>query len=138
MGQRRRARILAFQALYGWEMNPIPPGELFDGLLAERPEQPLGEDAEALGRLITAGTIENLGEIDRCIQQHLDHWDLSRLARVDLALLRTGGYQLLYMKEIPSRVTIDETVEIAKKYGEQGSFRFINGVLDGMMKHPEN
>ncbi len=134
MGQRRRARILAFQALYGWDINPRPAGEIFDHLLAENTDQPLGPDGESFGRLITAGTIEGVEELDRRIEDNLEHWDLSRLARIDLALLRTGAYQLLYMKDIPPGVTIDETVEIAKKYADGSSFRFINGVLDGIIK----
>lgn len=86
-------------------------------------------------RLIAAGTIQNLGEIDRQIKTQLEHWDFSRLNKVDQAILRMSVYSLLHQKDIPPSVTIDEAVDISKEFGTDESYRFINGVLDGIRKN---
>ena len=73
-------------------------------------------------------------EIDRAIQERLEHWDFSRLAKVDLSILRMSIYAMWYQPEIPITVTIDEAIVIAKKYGKEESYRFVNGILDGVRK----
>jgi len=89
------------------------------------------------GRLIARGTIENLSEVDRNITPPLEHWDFSRLNKVDQAILRISVYSLLFQKDIPASVTIDEAVDISKDFGTDDSYRFINGVLDGIRKNLE-
>jgi len=81
---------------------------------------------------ITAGTVENINHIDDVIRNHTEHWDIDRISRVDLAILRISIYALLYQPDIPATVTIDEAVEIAKKFGSDDSYRFVNGVLDSV------
>lgn len=83
-------------------------------------------------RMIIHGVLENLPAIDEEISRHLDHWDIHRLARVDLAILRMATYCLLHTADIPRQVTIDEAVELAKELGAEGSYRFVNGVLDSI------
>ncbi len=142
MGNRRRARIIAFQALYWWDVGGSTPQRLLalDWLDEELLGPTLGgsqKDADqSLGfaRLLIAGTIENLEEIDRHIQGQLRRWDLGRLGRVDLAVLRVGAYALLFQPDIPATVTIDEAIDIAREYGSEESYRFVNGVLDGIRK----
>jgi N utilization substance protein B len=80
------------------------------------------------------GTIEEIDRIDAIIKKHLEHWAFERLRKVDLAILRVGCYSLLYQKDIPAGISIDEAIEIAKEYGSDDSYRFINGVLDGIQK----
>jgi N utilization substance protein B len=135
MGSRRKARIIAFQALFGWDMNRVSPEELtqFQWLDEERKER-LDEETLSFARLIVAGVVENLDTIDAAIRFQLENWDFSRLARVDLAILRMSVYSLFYLKEIPPSVTIDEAVDIVKEFGSDDSYRFINGVLDGIRK----
>jgi N utilization substance protein B len=72
--------------------------------------------------------------VDGAIKRHLEHWDFSRLNKVDQAILRVSVYCLLYQPSIPASVTIDEAIDIAKEYGTDDSYRFINGVLDGIRK----
>lgn len=91
-------------------------------------------EAYELSRLLVAGSIDNLQAIDDCIDQQLEHWDLQRLSRVDLAILRISVYCLLYQADLPASVIINEAVEIAKQYGTDDSYRFVNGVLDGVRK----
>lgn len=135
MGSRRKARILALQALYSWDFTSKSSTELgsFEWLDEERRVK-YEDDTLLFARLIIQGTLENIKEIDQKIKEQLEHWDFSRLARVDLAILRFSIYGLLYQAEIPASVTIDEAVDLAKQYGGGDSYRFINGVLDGVRK----
>lgn len=135
MGSRRKARVLALQALYSWDFTSKSSGELgsFEWLDEERRAK-YEDDTLMFARLIIQGTLENIEEIDTKIEEQLEHWDFSRLARVDLAILRFSIYGLLYQSEIPASVTIDEAIDLAKQYGSGESYRFINGVLDGVRK----
>ena len=135
MGSRRKGRVIAFQALFAWDAHKPAVEELleFRWLETERRER-LGADILAFAVLLTSGTVENIEQIDEAIKNHTEHWDLDRIARVDLAILRISIYALLFQPEIPSTVTIDEAIEIAKQYGSDESYRFINGVLDAVRK----
>lgn len=95
----------------------------------------MNQESIDFARLIAAGTIQNLAKIDEQIKIQLEHWDFSRLNKVDQAILRMGVYSLLFQKDIPASVTIDEAVDISKEYGTDESYRFINGVLDGIRKN---
>lgn len=78
--------------------------------------------------------IENLDHIDQYIESHLEGWSIYRLAKVDLAVLRIAIYEILYRDDIPVEVSINEAIEIAKKYSKEDSFKFINGVLGGFVR----
>ena len=80
------------------------------------------------------GTLENIFPIDEMIRKHLRNWDFSRLNKVDLAVLRMSAYTLMYQQEVPPSIVIDEAIGISKEFGADDSFRFINGVLDGIRK----
>lgn len=135
MASRRKARILAFQALYAWEASGMKTEELlaFPWLEQSKKDQ-LEEEIAAFSRLMISGTIECLDEVDAAISRHLSHWPFERLKKVDLAILRVGTYSLLHQSDIPAQITIDEAIEIAKEFGTDDSFKFINGVLDGIHK----
>ena len=132
---RRKGRILAFQALYCWESSGIPAEELmgFSWLETEK-QAALSEGTAAFSRLLIMGTIENIKVIDTIIKKHLQNWDISRLNRVDFAILRMSVYSLLYQQEIAPSIVIDEAIGIAKEFGTDDSFRFINGVLDSIRR----
>ncbi|KKK74414.1 hypothetical protein LCGC14_2884010 [marine sediment metagenome] len=136
MGARRRGRVLAFQSLYSYEVNGCSLENLlsFSWIDPERLEK-LKKESLDFARLIATGTIENLASIDDQINSRVEHWDFSRINRVDLSILRISVYALLFQHEIPSTVTIDEAIDIAKEYGTDESYRFVNGVLDGISKH---
>jgi transcription antitermination protein NusB len=138
MGVRRRGRILAFQALFSWEISRSDTAELLRfPWIADGTGPEYSEDVLAFARLLVHGCIENIEAVDNEIKEHLEHWDITRLVKVDLALLRLGCYSLLYQRQIPATVTIDEAVDIAKMFGCDDSYRFINGVLDGIRKSIE-
>jgi len=85
-------------------------------------------------RLLITGVIENIQTIDKTIKEHLKNWDISRLNRVDLAILRMSVYTLIYQNDIAPSIVIDEAIRISKEFGTDDSFRFVNGVLDGIHK----
>ncbi len=135
MGARRQGRIIAFQTLYSYEMSKADIGELMDfSWIGEARSKNIPEDSVIFARLLIKGTLENIDIIDRTIQKQLEHWDISRLARVDLSSLRISVYCILYRPDIPTTVTINEAVDIARDFGTDDSYRFINGVLDGINK----
>ena len=80
------------------------------------------------------GFTDHLEEIDRTLEESSDRWKLSRLAKVDLAILRVAAAELLYMDDIPDSASINEAIELAKKFGGDDSGRFINGVLGKVAK----
>lgn len=113
----------------------MPVGELlaFSWLEPEKREG-LDQESRVFTSLLVAGTIENIVAVDSEIKRQLQHWTFERLKRVDLAILRISTYALLFQKDIAPQITIDEAIEIAKEYGAEDSFRFVNGVLDGIWK----
>ncbi|MCL2184696.1 MAG: transcription antitermination factor NusB [Treponema sp.] len=141
MASRRKARILAFQALFFWEANcvsgepRVPVEELLAfAWLEEEKLNKLDENTSAFSRALIAGAVENITDIDTQIQNHLDNWDIVRLNRVDLAVLRISAYTLMYQKEIPASIVIDEAIGICREFGTDDSYKFVNGVLDSIKK----
>src|SRR5208337_256516 len=135
MGARRKARIIAFQSLYRYDLSGACLEDLLDFSWMDS-EKPLNVPADTLvfARLLITGALENLPEVDETIRGQLENWDFTRLNKVDLALLRMSVYCLLHQRDIPPTVTIDEAVDISKTYGTTDSYRFVNGVLDGVRK----
>jgi N utilization substance protein B len=135
MGARRQGRILAFQSLYRYDLSHAPLNELLDfSWLDEDRLEKLTPEVRAFAGLIIQGTVERIKEIDVLIKAQLENWDFERLARVDCAILRISVYCLLFQKDIPLSVTIDEAINIAKTYSSDESYKFINGVLDAIVK----
>lgn len=128
---RRKGRRLAVQALYSWDVGNTNKTNLLDFSWTD----PSEDDDLSFPRLLVHGTLQALSVVDGSISRQLEHWDIDRLARVDLAILRVGVYCLRFQPDIPAQVTIDEMVEIAKEMSTDDAFRFINGVLDGVRKH---
>lgn len=127
MGTRRKGRELALQALYQMEMTgDSSPGSLklflshFEG----------GEKTREFAERLISGVIHHREEIDRLIQQSADHWKLKRMAKVDLTILRMATFELVFCPDIPLHVSLDEAIEIGKRFGTGESAPFINGVLD--------
>jgi transcription antitermination factor NusB len=127
MGKRRRARELAIQVLFHMEYNPGDPSESF-----ERVCESFGppRDIRAYSREVVVGVWENRATIDRLIRRSSKNWRVERMSRVDRNILRMAIYEVLYRKDVPPKVSIDEAVELGKQYGTEESGAFINGILD--------
>ena len=129
MGVRREGRELALQLLYALDMNPI---ETREGLHLSRESSRSGEGVRIFAEELVSGVMENRDEIDKKIVEKSKNWALSRMAKVDLNILRLAFYELMFREDIPRKVTINEAIEIAKKFGTDDSPAFINGMLDEM------
>ena len=112
------------QLMFQAEVTGRSVPEVLDGPYALS-EGPLDEFGERLAR----GAFERLGELDETIQRASTNWSIGRMPSVDRNLLRIAVYELLYVDEVATAVTIDESVELAKMYGTDESSRFINGLL---------
>jgi len=135
MGSRREGRIIAFQTLFRYDFTVEPIKRLLDfSWMGSEKVKELDPQVSSFAQLLITGTLQNLKEIDAKIGAFLEHWDFSRVSKVDLANLRISVFSLLYMQDVPSNVTIDEAVDIAKEFGTDDSYRFINGVLDSINK----
>lgn len=85
------------------------------------------------------GSYENSGRIDEAMEKHLKGWKKERISPVSMAILRLGCYEIMFMADIPSRVTINEAIELSKKYDDEKSYAFINGVLNAVaLDYSEN
>ena len=127
MSIRRRGRELALQALYQIEMT----GDASPATLELHWSHfESNSEAREFARRLVAGVVLHHKDIDRLIGESSDHWRVSRLPKVDLNILRLATYELLFCPDIPLNVSIDEAIEVSKRYGSSDSATFINGVLD--------
>ena len=127
MGSRRKAREKALQILFQLDFRD-------DGIekICEEfwDENRVGDKVREFADKLARGTHANLDTIDRLIGSTAEHWSVKRLASVDRAILRWATYELLYMPDVPPKVTINEAIEIAKTFSTEESSGFINGILD--------
>lgn len=131
---RRKSRIIAFQAIYSWDVS----GESLDNLTQFSwvdSKENLDESELTFSRLLIAGTIENIEKVDELIKSHLsENWNFDRLNKVTLSILRISIYSLVFQKDIAPSIVIDEAIDLAKEFGPQDSFKFINAMLDKISK----
>lgn len=131
---RRRGRILAFQALYAWNVALLPPTDLLAFPWVEREGKDLQDEDFIFSRLLFLGAVEHIDKIDSLIAKHLENWDFTRLNQVDKAILRLSTYSLLFQQDIDPKIVINEAVTIARSYGTDDSFKFVNAVLDSIKR----
>ena len=127
MGLRREGREHAVQALYAVELSPAPPREAI-ALFWET--ERFKSTAKNFAGDLLAGILEHREEIDARIAAKSPNWSLPRMAKIDLAIIRLAAYELIFRADIPKNVTINEAIEIAKKFGTEESPAFVNGILD--------
>lgn len=133
--RRRRSREYALQFLYRTEFVPRDPHPLNDDLkIFWETAEEADLDIRAFAEDLIQGAVSKKAEIDALIQTAAEKWALLRMAAVDRNILRLATYEILYRKDIPAAVTIDEALEIAKKYSTAESASFINGILDRIAK----
>jgi N utilization substance protein B len=130
---RREARILALEALYAYEAAKHPVEELLRFGWKEPDSLSESKETElAFARLLISGVVRNIKRIDKTIKKHLQNWELSRLKRVDLAILRLSTYSLLFQPDMPPGIIIDEAIELSMEYSTDDSYKFVNAVLDSI------
>ena len=127
VGTRRKGRELGVQALYQIQMTGDASAAAVELFLSHFEGS---ANAKEFARRLVSGVISQRAEIDRLIEQSTENWKLARMAKVDLIILRIATYELVFCSDIPLNVSLDEAIEIAKRYGTVESAAFINGVLD--------
>ena len=126
--QRRDGRVAALQFLYAWSLNL--PKNLAEDLRVffENCEQP--REHYAFGEELIHGTIEHIEDIDGRIRTLAHNWEFDRIAKIDLAILRVAMFEMIYRKDIPPVVSINEAIDLSKEFSNADAKRFINGILD--------
>lgn len=131
MGHRRKAREYALQGLYMYEISATPVETL---TRLEWIENPVPDGIRDFAVMLIEGSITNIGKIDEIIIKYSKNWKFERLSAVDKSILRISIYAMLFLKDIPVIVTINEGIELGKLYGGESSGQFINGILDAVRK----
>ena len=133
---RRKGRIIAFQALYSWDVSKSSLEDLLTfSWLENKTESENAKEERTFASLIISGTISHIDEIDKRIESHFSaSWSMDRISRVALAILRTSVYEIAFQNGAEPRIVIDEAVNIAKDYDSDDSYKFINAVLDKIGK----
>ncbi|MBP1999442.1 N utilization substance protein B [Paenibacillus shirakamiensis] len=142
--KRRLAREIAVQSLYQMEMNEVEAQDAVTMLIAEAGEE--NESEVRLGDMdgttdfvleLVQGAWARKAEIDHLLSDYLKGWQISRLSRVDRQVLRLATYEMIYREDAPSKVIVNEAIELAKHFGTVESGKFVNGVLGKMIQDIE-
>ena len=148
MRKRTRSREFALQLLYRLDINRTDIEEVFDDFWKDRTDlAPSDKEKEAIesdkkdpevrsyAERLVRGTYQHLEEIDKIIERYAENWEMNRMAYVDRNILRLSTYEICHLEEIPVKVALNEAVELAKRYGEPDSSKFVNGILDKIAKN---
>ncbi|RBW70608.1 transcription antitermination factor NusB [Bacillus taeanensis] len=125
--KRRIAREKAVQSLFQIDMSSTDRDEAIENVLE-------GEERDSFLVQLVYGTTDHLEEIDNILKDHLEKWTLNRVANVDRAILRLAVHEMMFEKDIPVNVSMNEAIELAKVFSGEESSRFINGVLSKIIK----
>jgi N utilization substance protein B len=126
--QRRDGRVAAMQYLYAWSMNF--PTNLANDLVTffENCEHP--REHYTFGEEVIHGVIEHVADLDARIKTLAQNWEFDRIAKIDLTILRVAMFEMIYRKDIPPVVSINEAIDLSKQFSNSDAKRFINGILD--------
>ncbi|HUU49804.1 MAG TPA: transcription antitermination factor NusB [Nitrospinota bacterium] len=134
MGKRRRSREEALKIIYQYE---IAREDIEEILRRYWTYNSLSDDIVSFATDLVRGTIQYIEDIDQKIEKYSDNWSLDRIGAVELGILRIAIYELIYRDDIPPKVSINEAIEIEKKFGSEDSSTFINGILDKVKRDIE-
>jgi N utilization substance protein B len=126
--QRRDGRVAALQYLFAWSINT--PKNLTDDIRTFLETQEKPREHYAFGEELIHGVIEHVAEIDGRIRGLAHNWDFDRIAKIDLAIMRLAIFEMIYRKDIPPVVSINEAIDLSKQFSNIDAKRFINGILD--------
>jgi N utilization substance protein B len=129
MGSRHRARERALQLLFQYDIHG-KPGLWLDMFWKENEAT---DDVKAFAERLVAGVLQKKKELDALIGKYATNWKISRMPIVDRNILRAGVYELLWMDDVPAKVTVNEAIELAKSFGDDDASKFVNGVLDQVL-----
>ena len=130
MSARRKARELALCALYAYEMSQNPVEQIKKEIITEQNDN---HTIVSFANQLVDATVSHLKDLDEMIRVKALNWDFDRIAIIDKIILRLSISEFLYFPDIPPKVSIDEAIEISKKYSTEKSGKFINGILDSIL-----
>ena len=131
MRKRTKAREYALQMLYQADIRRASSQQIVEEFW--HGHDPTAE-VKAFANQLFIGTVEHLADIDPLITSHADNWNLKRMAVIDRNILRLGVFELRHLDDTPPKVCINEAIELAKRFGDTESGKFINGILDAIHK----
>lgn len=134
MGKRRQSREHTLKILYRRDITKEDIDKIIKSYWMENK---INSEITGFSEQLAKGTAKNLEKIDNYIEKVSEHWALERMGVIDRNILRMAVHELLFMEDIPPKVTIDEAIEIAKKFGTDDSANFVNGLLDKIKKELE-
>ena len=129
MASRHLSRSIVMQTLYQWDFNQAKPEELEDILEYNLQEFSPNLKDDTFVKSLLAGIFEYMPAIETYISKYAPEWPLDQITIIDRNILRLGIYELMFAKEVPSKVAINESIELAKTFGGPSSSKFVNGVL---------
>lgn len=131
MSARRKARELTLKALYAYDISGTEVEQISNNIISPSLIKP---ESIRFSRSLFLKAVQNIKEIDKLIKDHAKSWDFSRIATIEKNILRMGICEFLFFDDIPSTISIDEAIELAKKYADKDSKNFVNAVLDSVLK----
>lgn len=131
ISKRRIIRERVMQALYAFEISKDPLPHIIENIFGEFHDR---ADEFSFAQNLLQTTVEHQPSIDAIIKKKATHWNFDRIALIDKLLLRMGICELFYFEDIPPKVTINETIEIAKRFSTEKSGQFVNGILDSILR----
>lgn len=132
MRKRTKAREAALKILYAIDITGDEPKKCIDTYWKDAEENDI--EVKTFANSLVLGTVNKAKQIDKIIAGSATNWQLDRMAVIDRNILRFASYELLFAEDIPPKVTINEAIDIAKRYGDSESGKFVNGVLDKIRK----
>jgi N utilization substance protein B len=129
MGSRHHARERALQILFQYDIHG-KPGLWLDVFWKENEAT---DEVKAFAERLVAGVLEKKKELDAVVGKYATNWKVSRMPIVDRNILRVGAYELLWMDDVPAKVTVNEAIELAKSFGDDDASKFVNGILDQIL-----
>jgi len=140
-GTRRGGRRRAFEVLYGLTFVPAESGQTLEFAFAETPRAASEADAgdrQDFAWDLVRGVWARRAELDEIITRFSKHWKIARIARIELTILRLALFEILHLPDVPPKVAINEAVELAKRFGDENSKNFVNGILDAVARAVDN
>ena len=131
MPSRRKARELALQMLFQWDLGGHSPAEVTQTFLSPRKLDP---ETARFAQELFEGAVREAESLDTRVRSQSQHWRLERMAAVDRNILRLALYELLHIAESPPAVVINEALELARRFSTADSVEFVNGILDSVRK----
>jgi len=132
MGERRLSREISLKVLFQID---LVNANIEETLKYTFEDSKYSDEVKEFTLTLVKGVVSNFPEIDKAIEKYTDNWSLERITNIDRNILRVAIYEILYLKNIPKSVSINEAVELAKKYSTKSSFSFVNGVLGKIDKN---